>query len=109
MKTLTQPSIAINARHIENSKNFQKRVLGILPDFIEDIEVIEAGMERSSGYGQYNYFIEGSLNGEFFRFKKHTTSSQEWDWYNESETNRLFANWKKNLIISMLEDYFNTL
>lgn len=101
--------VTIYANHIQSSKNFEKRILSVLPSSIENITIIECGMERGGGYGYYNYFLAGEINGQVFNFKKHHTSSQSWDWYQDCEANRTFSNWKKNLIIDLLKQHLETL
>ena len=101
--------ITIYANYIRENNNLEKRILSVVPKKIEEIQIDECGMERSGGYGQYKYFITGTINGEYFKFNKHSTSSTTWDWYQECDINRTFINWKKNLIIDLLEDYFNSL
>ena len=100
--------VKIYANYIESNNNFENRILKVLPSWVNEIVIDEAGMGRASGYGQYKNFIKGSVNGEFFSFKEHTTSSQTWDWYDGCDVNQTFINWKKRLIISLLESYFET-
>ena len=101
--------VRIYAAHVTESTNFENRIKKVLPSFVEEIKVNEAGMKRANGYGQYQYFIDGEINGEYFSFKLHTTDSMQWDWYQSCETNRLFENWKKRKIIFLLEKYFETI
>jgi len=100
--------IKVYAAHIEESKRFINRIENVLPSNVNEIVIHECGMVRASGYGQYKYFIDGIIDGESFSFKKHTTDSMLWDWYQSCEPNRLFENWKKRRIVSLLEDYFET-
>jgi len=94
---------------IEQSKNFHTRIAKVCPPWVENIELSGAGMNRAGGYGQYQYFLEGSINGEYFYFTKPTTDSQTWDWYVDCEPNRAFSNWVKAITISLLEQKFETM
>lgn len=103
-------NITIYANHIKQNANLVKRIQKVCPQFVKSLEIIEAGMERAGGTGSYYCFIEGACNGEIFRFKRHTNHAPLWDWYNDIEGyKKPFQDWKKSLIISLLEDYFASL
>lgn len=104
MKTL----IIINARYLELNKNFEKRILKVIPKTIEKLEIVEFDMTRV-GTGQYAYKLTFYVDGENVSWTKKVNDSQTWDWYNDVKLNLHFYNWKKRSIVNGLEDYFNSL
>lgn len=102
-------TVKVYANKIESNNNFENRILKVVPSTVNEIVIDEAGMERASGYGQYKYFIKGSVDGESFCFKQHSTNSQVWDWYQSCEANKPFIDWKKRLIICLLDSYFQSI
>ncbi|HYC28388.1 MAG TPA: hypothetical protein VEB42_06215 [Chitinophagaceae bacterium] len=101
--------ININAYGLQDSKNFHTRISKVTPSNITDIRIDEAGMRRANGYGQYKLFFEGYINGEAITFTKHCTSSPLWDWFNNDADGKKLSDWKKSLIIDLLEEYFETI
>ena len=95
----------INALPIAKTANFEKNVIKLLPEGVEKIYLDTCGMQRASGYGSYNFFLEADVNGKRVVLKSHTNSSPSWDAYQDLEQGtRKFENWIKATALWLLEE-----
>lgn len=107
MKNKAEILVVLN---IKSTKNFEKNVQKLLPKNVKELYLSSCGMNRASGYGSYNYFLDLEVNGERMTFTKFTHDSQAFDNYQDFELGqRNYENWVKGTVLSLLEDNFEIL
>jgi len=111
MKTLKNKPLILVGLKISSSKNFEKNIANRLPDAINEIYISSCGMNRASGYGSYNYFIDVKINdNEYITLTKFTQDSHDFDNYTDFEIGeRKYDNWVKKTVLMLLEQNFELL
>lgn len=109
MKT-SNATIETYISSIKQSQNFKNRIAKVLPTWVECIIVEEVGMKSISGYGQYQNYIKFTVNDEYVVFNKRHTCAPCFDGYKAMDDfGTKVSNYHKNMIIDLLEDYFNSI
>lgn len=99
MKTLVSQTV------VSDSKRFENNVLNTLPEGVETFTITSFSMQRSSGYGSYNYVMDVEINDEYVTLKKFTHDSIDFDYYTDLDyMSHNFNNWVKRRVLSMLEN-----
>lgn len=105
-------SVLISVTGLDSSKNFEKNVASLINNHItyfdlpelEEIYIKDAGIQLSSGYGQYKEYVTLDLNEKEFKLNIHSTDSQKYDYFKSLELNKTFSNKLKSLILRVIED-----
>lgn len=89
----------------KSSKNFENKVMKLLPEGVSEIYLSSCGMKRL-GTGSYNYFLDIKINDtEYMTLKSHTNSSPSWDDWSDTEAGtRKHDNFNKSVALMLLED-----
>lgn len=97
-------AIILSGLHFKMSKNFEKEVQKLIPEGIKEV-CIYAFQMKWKGYGQYDYSLRLTIDGEDKEFKWHTNDSQSYDFWKNRERDTLLNNFEKRRILSLLEQY----
>lgn len=94
----------LNGLNFKNTANFQKNVVKLLPENVNQIYLSKVGMNRL-GSGSYNFFLDLEVNGIDTTLTMHTNSSPAWDLWTDLEVGtRAYENWSKQTVLMLLED-----
>lgn len=94
----------LNGLRFDNTANFQKNVINILPEGVNKIYLSTVGMKRL-GTGSYNFFLDVEINGNQITLTDFTNSSPAWDFWTDLETGtRAYDNWAKQTTLMLLEE-----
>ncbi len=79
-----------------------------------NVEILDARIERASGYGQYTIVIDIEFEGERKTLKQHSTNSRLWDDATDEDIavdghSAYVMENAKYTIESAIEDYMNSL
>lgn len=97
----------LNGLKFKNTTNFQKNVLNLLPEGVNEIYLSTVGMERKSS-GSYNFFLDLEINKTRITLRQFTSNSCAWDFWTDLELGtRSYENWAKQTTLMILEDCKN--
>jgi hypothetical protein len=87
------------------SQRFLTNIAKELPESVMSFSISSFGMEKTSGYGSYNYVMNVVINNNPAIIKKFTHDSLDFDYYNELEyRSQKFNIWVKQKVVWMLSD-----
>jgi hypothetical protein len=97
MKALISQSV------VRDSQRFLDKISRELPKGLNSFHITSVGIKKASGYGNYNYFMDVEINGEFATLTKFTHNSWDYDYYNDLEyKSHKFNFWAKQTILNIL-------
>lgn len=97
MKTKISQSVA------RDSQRFLDKISRELPKGLNTFHVTSVGIKKASGYGNYKYFMDVEINGEFATLERFTHNSWDYDYYNDLEyKSHKFNFWSKQTILYIL-------
>jgi hypothetical protein len=95
----------LNGLRIKNTKNFENKVLKLLPEGTNEIYLDSCCMERASGRGSYNFVLRIEINKTKVKIKNFTHDSQSFDYWQDLEKGtRNYENWIKNVCLAILDE-----
>lgn len=104
-----KPTI-LNGITNKKSKNFENKIIKLLPKGVDEIYLSSCGMKRL-GTGSYNYLLDIKINNkEYLTLRSHTNSSPAWDFWQDIEAGTVkHDNFNKNITLMLLENNIDAL